>query len=159
MVINDCRNLNFQIFVDADACPVKAETIQIASRNMVEVYIVSNGGIRPSTNPLVKTIVVDSGPDEADNWIANKVAEQDIVITSDIPLAGRCVGKGAYVISHSGEHFTPENIGVKIASRNLMFEIRAADPFHKGRGKAFSKSDRIKYLNALEKVIQTVKKS
>jgi hypothetical protein len=157
--MNDSKNLSVQIFVDADACPVKAETIQIATRNMVEVYIVSNGGIRPSTNPLVKTIVVDSGPDEADNWIANKVSNEDIVITSDIPLAGRCIEKGAYVISHSGEPFTPENIGVKTAARNLMFEIRAADPFHKGNGKAFSKYDRIKYINALEKIIQTVKKS
>ena len=157
--MNENKKINFQIFVDADACPVKLETIQIASRNIVEVYIVSNGGIRPSTNPLVKTIVVDSGPDEADNWIASNITKRDIVITSDIPLAGRCIEKGAYVISHSGEHFTPENIGVKTAARNLMFEIRAADPFHKGKGRAFSKSDRIKYVNALEKIIQTVKKS
>ena len=157
--MNDSRNRSFKIFIDADACPVKIETIHIATRNMVEVYIVSNGGIRPTTNPLVKTIVVDSGPDEADNWIANNVAKQDIVITSDIPLAGRCVEKGSYVISHSGEPFTSENIGVKTAARNLMFEIRAADPFHRGKGRPFSKSDRIKFINALEKIIQTVKKS
>ena len=157
--MNEKRKLNFQIFIDADACPVKVETIQIASRNMVEVYIVSNGGIRPSTNPFVKTIVVDSGPDEADNWIAASINRHDIVITSDIPLSGRCIEKGAYVISPNGEHLTPDNIGIKTASRNLMFEIRAADPFHKGKGKAFSKSDRINYINTLEKVIQTVKKS
>ena len=148
-----------KIFIDADACPVKVETIQIATRNCVEVYIVSNGGIRPSTNPLVKTIVVDSGPDEADHWIVANINKYDIVITSDIPLSGRCIEKGAYVISPNGEQLTSENIGVKTASRNLMFEIRAADPFHKGKGKAFSKSDRIKYINSLEKIIQTVKKS
>ena len=157
--MDENKKMSFQIFVDADACPVKVETVQIASRNMVEVYIVSNGGIRPSTNTLVKTIVVDSGPDEADNWIATNITKQDIVITSDIPLAGRCIEKGAYVISHSGEHLTPENIGVKTAARNLMHEIRAADPFHQGKGRAFSKTDRIKYINTLEKIIQTVKKS
>jgi hypothetical protein len=157
--MNENRKPNCKIFVDADACPVKVETIQIASRNNVEVYIVSNGGIRPSSHPLVKTIVVDSGPDEADNWIVANISKHDVVITSDIPLSGRCIEKNAYVISPSGEHLTPENIGVKTASRNLMFEIRAADPFHKGKGKAFSKFDRIKYINALEKLIQTVKKS
>ena len=157
--MNKNSKLSFKIFIDADACPVKVETIQIASRNSIEVYIVSNGGIRPSTNPLVKTIVVDSGPDEADNWIVANISKHDVVITSDIPLSGRCIEKDAYVISPNGEHLNPENIGVKTASRNLMFEIRAADPFHKGKGKAFSKSDRIKYINALEKIIQTVKKS
>ena len=157
--MNETSKPSVKIFIDADACPVKAETIKIASRNSIEVYIVSNGGIRPSINPLVKTIVVDSGPDEADNWIAANISKHDIVITSDIPLSGRCIEKETYVISPNGEHLTPENIGVKTASRNLMFEIRAADPFHKGKGKTFSKSDRIKYINALEKIIQTVKKS
>ena len=157
--MNGNSKISFKIFIDADACPVKVETIQIASRNSIEVYIVSNGGIRPSTNPLVKTIVVDSGPDEADNWIVANISKHDVVITSDIPLSGRCIEKDAYVISPNGEHLNPENIGVKTASRNLMFEIRAADPFHKGKGKAFSKSDRIKYINSLEKIIQTVKKS
>ena len=148
-----------RIFIDADACPVKKETINIATRNKIEVYIVSNGGIRPSTNPIVKTIVVDAGPDEADNWIVTNINKNDIVITADILLSGRCIAKGGWVISHNGESLTEDNIGRKTASRNLMFEIRSANPFHKGTGKEFIKSDRIHFTNKLEKIVQTIKKS
>ena len=151
--------LSFKIYVDADACPIKTETIIIATRHKITVHIVSNGGIRPSTNPLVKTIVVTSGPDKADNWIVDHILTKDIVITSDIPLADQSLKKGAYVISHSGETIDKKNIGLKIASRNLMSDIRSADPYHRAKGNNYSKSDRIRYMNALEKVIQTIKKS
>ncbi|MDG2473837.1 MAG: YaiI/YqxD family protein [Paracoccaceae bacterium] len=150
---------SFRIYVDADACPVRLETINIASRHQIEVYIVSNGGIRPSTNPFVKTIVVDSGPDEADNWIVQNIQKNDAVITADIPLSARSIEKGAHVISHDGEAINTKNIGNKVAFRNLMSDIRSADPFHQGKGRQFSKSDRNRFVNSLEKIIQTTKKS
>ena len=157
--MNKIDTLSFKIYVDADACPTKTETITIATRHNITVHIVSNGGIRPSTNPLVKTIVVNSGPDKADNWIVDHILRKDIVITSDILLADQSLKKGAYVVSHSGETIDEKNIGLKIASRNLMFDIRSADPFHRAKGKEYSKSDRIRYMNALERIIQTIKKS
>lgn len=151
--------LNFAIYVDADACPVKAETINIGIRYIKKIYLVSNGGIRPYPNPLVKTVVVSSGPNEADNWIVDNIKKNDIVITSDIPLSDRSIKKGAYVISHNGETINRSNIGLKVASRNLMSGIRSANPFYPGSGKSFGKMDRIKYMNTLEKIIQTIKKS
>ena len=157
--MNEINTLSFKIYIDADACPTKIETITIATRHNITVHIVSNGGIRPSTNPLVKTIVVNSGPDKADNWIVDHILRNDIVITSDIPLADQSLKKGAYVISHSGETIDEKNIGLKIASRNLMSDIRSADPFHRAKGKEYSKSDRIRYMNSLERIIQTIKKS
>ncbi len=103
--------------------------------------------------------MVDLGPDQADDWIVNNCKKLDIVITADILLSGRCIKNGAYVISNKGESITLENIGEKTASRNLMFEIRASDPFHHGREKEFTQLDRTRYKNALERVIQTIKKS
>ena len=157
--MNKINTLSFKIYIDADACPTKTETIRVATRHKIIVYIVSNGGIRPSTNPLVRTVVVNSGPDTADDWIVNHIFRNDIVITSDMPLANQCIKKGAYVISVSGETIDERNIGIIIASRNLMHDIRSADLFHRAKGKKYSKSDRIRYINALEKVIQTIKKS
>ena len=158
-MILEVKKLNVVIFVDADACPVKTETFKVASRHKIAVYVVSNGGIRPRTDPTVKTIVVNAGPDEADNWILKNVKKGDIVITSDIPLSSQAIKNGANVISPYGEVLGAHNIGAKIATRNLMFELRSANPFQKGKGKEFRKTDRIRYLNALEKLIQTIKKS
>ncbi len=158
-MILEVKKLNVAIYVDADACPVKPETLKVASRHKIEVYIVSNGGIRPSTNPTVKTIIVNAGPDAADNWIFKNVKKGDIVITSDIPLSSQAINIGANVISPYGEVLGTHNIGAKIATRNLMFELRSANPFQKEKGKEFRKTDRIRYVNALEKLIQTIKKS
>ena len=155
----EAKKLNVVIFVDADACPVRTETCKVASRHKIAVYIVSNGGIRPSADPKVKTIVVNAGPDEADNWIFENVKKGDIVITSDIPLSSQAIKNGANVISPYGEVLDIHNIGTKIATRNLMFELRSSNPFQKGKGKEFRKADRIRYVNALEKMIQTIKKS
>ena len=158
-IMSTIKKSPFQIFVDADSCPVKNETIDVALRHRIDVYIVSNGGIRPSTNPFVKTIVVDAGPDEADNWIVQNIKKNDIVITTDIPLSAQSIENGANVVAHNGENIDATNIGIKVASRNLMTEIRSADPFHKGKGRGFLKSDRVRYINSLEKIIQTTKKS
>ena len=146
------------IYVDADACPVKAEVEKVATRHRVQVFVVSNGGLRPSPNPLVENIIVPEGPDIADMWIADRAQRGDIVVTGDIPLAAKCVESGAHVLRHNGEAFTPANIGQQLAMRDLMTDLRAADPFRQGGGKAFSKADRSRFLNALEQALRTAPK-
>lgn len=144
------------IYVDADACPVKAEVERVGTRHKVQMYIVCNGGIRPSQNPLVETVVVPDGPDVADMWIADRAGPGDVVITGDIPLAARCVENGALVLKHNGEALTEKNIGNVLATRDLMADVRAADPFHMGGGKGFSKADRSRFLDALERTLRAV---
>ena len=145
------------IYVDADACPVKAEAEQVATRHKIKVYIVSNGGLRPSQNPFVETIIVPDGPDVADMWIADRCATGDVVVTGDIPLAAKCIEAGAQVLKHNGEALTQANIGSILATRDLMADIRAADPFRQGGGRAFSKSDRSRFLNTLERMLRAAK--
>lgn len=142
------------IYVDADACPVKAEVERVGTRHKVQMFVVSNGGIRPSLNPLVKTVVVPDGPDVADMWIADRAGPGDIVITGDIPLAARCIEGGAQVLKHNGEPLTQANIGNVLATRDLMADMRAADPFRQGGGKPFGKADRSRFLNALERALR-----
>ena len=143
-----------KIYVDADACPVKAEVEKTATRHKIPVFIVSNGGIRPSQNPIITTVVVDQGADVADQWIADHCETGDVVITSDIPLAARAIEHGSLVVKPNGEILTSKNIGPVLAARDLMSDIRSADPFFQGRSKAFSKSDRSHFLDALERVIR-----
>ena len=145
------------IFVDADACPVKAEVEQVAMRHKVQTYIVSNGGLRLSQNPLVQTIIVPDGPDIADMWIAEHVDKGDVVITADIPLASKCIEQGALVLKHTGEVLNTANIGNILAVRDLMADLRAADPFRQGGGKSFTKTDRSRFLNALENALRKVR--
>ena len=112
------------IYVDADACPVKAEVEQVATRYKVAVKLVCNGGIRPSANPLVELVVVDAGPDIADMWIAERAGPGDIVITTDIPLAAKAVEAGAKVLKPNGEALTPANIGNALATRPYVRPAR-----------------------------------
>lgn len=142
------------IYVDADACPVKSEVERVGTRHKVQMFVVSNGGIRPSPNPLVETVVVPDGPDVADMWIADRAKAGDVVITGDIPLAARCVENGAMVLKHNGEPLTEANIGNVLAMRDLMTDMRAADPFRQGGGKPFSKADRSRFLDALERALR-----
>ncbi|SEQ73429.1 hypothetical protein SAMN05428995_10742 [Loktanella sp. DSM 29012] len=147
------------IYVDADACPVKAEVERVGTRHKVQMFVVSNGGIRPSQNPLVQTIVVPDGPDVADMWIADRAGPGDVVITGDIPLAARCVENGAQVLKHNGEPLTQANIGNVLATRDLMADMRAADPFRQGGGRAFSKADRSRFLDVLERSLRKAAQS
>jgi len=146
------------IYVDADACPVKAEVERVGTRHKMKMFVVSNGGIRPSQNPLVETVVVPDGPDVADMWIADRATKGDVVITGDIPLASRCIENGALVLKHNGEKLTSMNIGNVLATRDLMTDMRAADPFRQGGGKPFSKADRSRFLDALETAIRQAAK-
>ncbi|MBO9397658.1 YaiI/YqxD family protein [Shimia sp. R9_2] len=146
------------IYVDADACPVKAEVERVSTRHKVKIYVVSNGGLRPSQNPLVENVIVPEGPDVADMWIADRAKTGDVVITGDIPLAAKCVEAGARVLRHNGEALTAANIGNVLATRDLMADLRAADPFRQGGGKGFTKADRSRFLDALERELRAAKR-
>lgn len=146
------------IYVDADACPVKDEVERVGTRHGTKMFIVSNGGLRPSQNPLVETVIVPEGPDIADMWIADRAVAGDVVITGDIPLAAKCVASGARVLKHNGEALTEANIGNVLATRDLMADLRSADPFRQGGGKPFSKADRSRFLDALERELQRIKR-
>ena len=145
------------IYVDADACPVKAEAERVALRHKLRMFVVSNGGLRPSQAALVETVIVPDGPDVADMWIAERAGAGDIVVTGDIPLAARCVAAGAQVIKHNGEPLTERNIGQVLATRDLMADLRAADPFRQGGGAAFTKADRSRFLDGLERMMRSAK--
>ena len=142
-----------KIYVDADACPVKDEVTKVAVRNKISTYMVCNGGIRPFKNLLIKLVIVSDGADEADKWIFNNVIANDIVVTVDIPLAAKCLDKGANVIKHDGHVLTVNNIGNVLATRDLMSDLRSSDPFLKGKNKSFSQSDRARFLNSLQNLI------
>ena len=144
------------IYVDADACPVKAEAEKVATRHKVQMKLVSNGGLRLSQNPLVEVVIVPEGPDVADMWIADRAGPGDVVITGDIPLAAKCVEAGALVLKHNGERLTQSNVREALAMRDLMSDLRSADPFRQGGGKAFGKADRSRFLDALERALRSV---
>jgi uncharacterized protein YaiI (UPF0178 family) len=143
------------LYVDADACPVKEECERVATRHKLDMFVVSNGGLRPSRNPLVQNVIVAEGADEADKWIAERCGPGDVVITGDIPLAAKCIEAGAQVLRHNGDAFTSANIGQQLAMRDLMADLRAANPLgSQGGGRPFSKADRSSFLNALETAIR-----
>ena len=147
------------LYIDADACPVKAEAEKVATRHKVRMFVVSNGGLRPSQNPLVETVIVPDGPDVADMWIAERAGKGDVVVTGDIPLAAKCVEAGARVLKHNGEALSAANIGNVLATRDLMADLRAADPFRQGGGKGFTKADRSRFLEALERELRAAARS
>lgn len=142
------------IFVDADACPVKAEVLRVAARHRHPVKLVCNGGLRPNPDPLVEVVVVAAGPDEADMWIAERIGPGDICVTGDLPLAARCVEAGGRVLTHTGEALDARNIGQRLATRDLMADLRASDPFMQGGGRPFSKADRSRFLERLEAALR-----
>ena len=146
------------IYVDADACPVKSEVETVAARHRIRVIFVSNGGIRPSLNPFVDMVFVDHGPDEADKWIAERAGPGDVVITNDIPLAAKCIAADAKVLKQNGETLNQRNIGQVLGMRDLMTDLRAADPFRKGGGRPYSKADRSRFVEALDRELRTAGK-
>ena len=137
------------IYVDADACPVKAEAVKVAERHGLVVTFVSNGGIRPSRDPMIRHVVVSKGADAADDWIVENVRANDIVVTADVPLAARTVALGAHVLGPTGRPFTQETIGMAVAMRNLGQHLRETGE-SKGYNAAFSPADRSRFLGALD---------
>lgn len=144
------------IYVDGDACPVKAEVIRVAERYGLQVYMVSNGGLRPSANPLIRMIKVGAGADVADDWIAEHASDGDIVITADILLAERCVKNAVSVIAPNGKAFTSANIGSAIAGRELGRHLRELGG--SGSNPSFTAKDRSQFLQALDSAIQAIKR-
>ena len=147
------------VYVDADACPVKSEIEHVATRHRVAVKLVCNGGVRAPTNPLIDVVYVDEGLDVADRWIASNCGPGDIVVTADIPLAADCVAAGADVLKPDGDPLTDRNIGNVLATRNLMTDLRSADPLRPGSGKPFSKADRSRFSQALDRILTRAAKA
>ena len=144
------------LYVDADACPVKDEAVKVARRHGVVTRMVSDGGIRPSQDPLVEMVFVAEGADAADDWIAERIGPGDICITSDIPLAARCLEAGGAAMRPNGRAFTTESIGAALADRELMQTLRESGQIT-GGPRPFSKADRSAFLDRLETLMRQVK--
>ncbi|NKB52731.1 MAG: YaiI/YqxD family protein [Rhizobiaceae bacterium] len=140
------------IFIDADACPVKEETIKVAGRYDLPVKIVSNGGMRPSRDPMIETIVVAAGADAADDWIAERCNKDDIVITSDIPLAARIIDAHGIALGPTGKVFTEETIGMALAVRDLKQHLRESTQ-SQTYNRGFEPRDRSNFLQALDRLV------
>lgn len=140
------------IYIDADACPVKNEIYRVAQRHSVTVYVVSNSLLGVPRDPRIHRVIVGEAPDAADDWIAERAGRGDIVVTSDIPLASRCVKAGATVLAANGRAFTEDSIGLALATRNLMTDLRGAGAVTRGP-KPLSPADRSNFRSALHEAI------
>ena len=148
------------IYIDADACPVRQEAIDIALRHQVRLVMVTNGGVRPYPHELIEMRYVSQGPDEADKWIVTASGKGDIVITNDILLAAEALKGGAEVLRPDGSELTVQNIGNQLASRDLMADLRAAQPLDMakaGGGRAFTAADRGRFKQALDQKLKQCK--
>lgn len=145
------------IFVDADACPVKKEVYRVADRYNLDVTLVANSWMRIPNEQWISLEVVDDAPDAADNWIAEHVESQDIVVTADIPLASRCLIKGAHVIGTTGKPFTEDNIGDAVATRDLLSALRDTGEIT-GGPPPLRNRDRSQFLQQLDEVIQSIRR-
>jgi uncharacterized protein len=146
-----------QIYVDADACPVKDEVLRVAERHGLTMHLVANTWIRFVTHPLVQRAVVPEGPDAADNWIADRAATGDIVVTQDIPLAARCLKSGAKVVGNTGKPYSEAGIGMALAMRDLSAHLRETGNSN-GFNAAFTREDRSRFLQTLEQMVQDTKR-
>ncbi|MBE0694130.1 MAG: YaiI/YqxD family protein [Aquamicrobium sp.] len=142
-----------RLYVDADACPVKDEAVKVAGRHGLVVTFVSNGGLRPSRDPMVRHVVVPQGADAADDWIVENAAANDVAVTADVPLAARLVEKGVHVLGPTGRPFTPETIGMAVAMRDLKQHLRETGEI-KGYNPGFSQKDRSAFLSALDQAVR-----
>ena len=138
-----------RIFVDADACPVKAEVYRVAERYGLKVFVVANSYMNMPRSDMIERVIVNDGPDAADHWIAERAGPSDIVITADIPLAGRCVRKSATVIGPTGKPFTDDSIGMALATRDLLNDLRSAGATTRGPP-PLSRQDISRFLSALD---------
>ena len=145
------------IFVDADACPVKEEAMRVAERLGLVITLVSNGGVRPSRDPMVKVVVVPAGADAADDWIVDAAEANDIVLTADIPLASRAIDKGCHVLGFTGKPFTTASIGMALAMRELNQHLRETGE-SKGYNAAYSARNRSDFLQNFDALVQRAKR-
>src|SRR5579872_465102 len=146
-----------RLYVDADACPVKDEIYRVAARHGLPVSVVAGQFIRVPQDPMIERIAAGSAMDAADDWIAERAGPGDIVITADIPLASRCVKSGAEVIAPNGKPFTEQSIGMTLAVRNLMTDLRSSGEVT-GGPKSFAPRDRSAFLSALDQTIRRIQR-
>ncbi|MFO1153189.1 MAG: YaiI/YqxD family protein [Rhodospirillales bacterium] len=146
-----------EIYVDGDACPVKAEVLRVARRHRLPVHLVSNSALAGIADPLIHRVMVDAGPDAADDWIASHIGRRDIVVTGDIALAARCLQKGARALAPTGKPFTDDSIGMALAMRDLNAQLRDSGTL-RGGGPGFTTKDRSRFLQALENTVQALKR-
>lgn len=152
------KPMTVSIYVDADACPVKDEVIKVAERHGVAVTFVSNGGLRPSRDTMIRNVVVGKSADAADDWIVENAAPNDVIVTADIPLAARAVALGAHVLGPTGRPFTPETIGMAVAMRDLKQHLRETGE-SKGYNAGFTPQDRSRFLGELDRILRRALKS
>lgn len=141
-----------EIFVDGDACPVKDETYRVAQRYGLKTFVVANAFLQVPAHPLIERVIVDAGPDVADDWIAERAGAGDVVVTNDIPLAERALANGAAAITPAGRPFTRDSIGSAIATRALMEQLRSTGEIT-GGPRPFSRADRSQFLQTLDETI------
>jgi uncharacterized protein YaiI (UPF0178 family) len=142
-----------RIYVDADACPVKDEVYKVAARYGLKTFVVSNSFMMVPVSPLVERVIVDAGPDIADDWIAERALPGDVVVTNDIPLADRALKAGAAAIKPTGQPFTADSIGAALAQRSIMEHIRSTGEIT-GGPRPFDRNDRSRFLQALDEAVQ-----
>jgi uncharacterized protein YaiI (UPF0178 family) len=146
-----------EIYVDADACPVKDEVVRVAERHGATVHFVSNAYMRLPEGPLIRRVIVPDGPDAADDWIATRITPADVAVTADIPLASRCLKAGARVVGPTGKPFTEAGIGMALAMRDLSRHLRETGE-SRGFNASFTRADRSRFLQALEHAMQAARK-
>jgi uncharacterized protein YaiI (UPF0178 family) len=149
---------DIRIFIDADACPVKDEAYKVAARHGLKTFVVSNAFMTVPRDPMIERVVVPSGPDVADDWIAERAGPTDVVVTADVPLADRCVKAGATVLAPNGRAFDTAAIGMALATRNLMSDLRSSGEQTRGP-KPFSPRDRSAFLSAIDLAIVRLKRA
>ena len=149
--------VGIRIFVDADACPVKPEVYRVAERYGLKVFVVANAFMNVPRTDLIERVIVPEGPDVADDWIAERAGASDIVVTADIPLAARCVRNGASVIGPTGKAFDEDSIGMALATRNLMSDLRSAGATTRGP-KPLSRQDVSRFLSALDLAVTRLRR-
>jgi uncharacterized protein YaiI (UPF0178 family) len=149
---------SIEIFIDADACPVKDEAYRVAARHGLKTYVVANSFMNIPRDPMIERVIVSDGFDAADDWIAERARRGAIVVTSDVPLADRCVKAGADVLGPNGKPFSPASIGMAVAMRELMVDLRAMGDVS-GGPRPFSPRDRSAFLSALDVAIVRLKRA
>lgn len=146
------------LYIDADACPVKEEAYRVARRYDLKVLLVSNRGLRAPADLRAETVMVGDALDAADDWIAERIGPGDIVVTADIPLAARCVRKGARAVTPQGRHLTEANAGTALAARDLMTHLRETGAVTGGGPPPLARQDRSRFLMALDEAVQAIRR-
>jgi uncharacterized protein YaiI (UPF0178 family) len=147
-----------ELYLDADACPVREEAYKVATRHGLTVHVVTAGNVRVPRDPRIRLVLVAAGPDAADDWIAERIGPGDICVTADVPLAARCLKAGGRALGPTGRRFTPDNIGSALASRELAQHLRELGELG-GGPRPLGPRDRSRFLEALEQLVQAIKRS